>query len=99
MRVPGDDPEPVFEEAPSFTRSSSAGSTSVPSLPVGYTTGTDLFAPSKIVDLLASLTSVENLTVVLTWTAPGDDLDSGTGKDRAVVTPPPPHTNILRGYI
>ncbi|XP_077978801.1 calcium-activated chloride channel regulator 3A-1-like [Glandiceps talaboti] len=38
----------------------------------------DAFPPSRITDLRVVETSYENQTVTLKWTAPGNDLDSGT---------------------
>ncbi|XP_030839840.1 calcium-activated chloride channel regulator 1 isoform X2 [Strongylocentrotus purpuratus] len=80
IRLPGDQvfDSLVFEKAAPFTRSSSAGSTNVPSLPQGFTPGQDLFPPNRVQDLRVKLTSLNESSVVLTWTAPGDDLDTGT---------------------
>lgn len=82
IRLPGDQvfDTLVFEKAAPFTRSSSAGSTNVPSLPQGFTPGQDLFPPNRVQDLRVKVTSLNESSVVLTWTAPGDDLDTGTGK-------------------
>ena len=47
-------------------------------VPVG-----DAYPPSDVRDLsvvLVNFTSSENVTFELKWTAPGDDLDIGTGK-------------------
>lgn len=37
----------------------------------------DIFPPNDVRDLIA--TPVDTNTLSLTWTAPGEDLDSGTG--------------------
>ncbi|XP_067674814.1 calcium-activated chloride channel regulator 3A-1-like [Haliotis asinina] len=55
-----------------FQRSTSAGSFSL----TGFAPGSDLFPPCKISDL--QVTVVGYKVVRLEWTAPGDDLDSGT---------------------
>ncbi|XP_041474476.1 calcium-activated chloride channel regulator 1-like [Lytechinus variegatus] len=68
----------VLEKAAPFTRSSSAGSTNVPTLPQNFTPGQDQFPPNRVHDLRVKLTSLNDSSVVLTWTAPGDDLDTGT---------------------
>lgn len=65
-----------------FSRTSSGGSfvaTDVPKAPIP-----DLFPPCKITDLKAKLQG-DNL-INLTWTAPGDDYDLGTGKLNVVWT-------------
>ena len=46
----------------------------VPNLP----SSTDVFPPSQITDLEATLDEDE---ISLTWTAPGDNFDVGKGKD------------------
>ncbi|XP_063961444.1 calcium-activated chloride channel regulator 1-like [Lytechinus pictus] len=80
MRLPGDQifDNLVLEKAAPFTRSSSAGSTNVPTLPPNFTPGQDQFPPNRVHDLRVKLTSLNDSSVVLTWTAPGDDLDTGT---------------------
>ncbi|XP_046584370.1 calcium-activated chloride channel regulator 1-like [Haliotis rubra] len=55
-----------------FQRSTSAGSFSL----TGFAPGSDLYPPCKISDL--QVTVVGYKEVRLEWTAPGDDLDSGT---------------------
>ncbi|XP_071112483.1 calcium-activated chloride channel regulator 3A-1-like [Haliotis cracherodii] len=55
-----------------FQRSTSAGSFSL----TGFAPGTDILPPCKISDL--QVTSVGYKVVRLEWTAPGDDLDTGT---------------------
>ncbi|KAM9324774.1 uncharacterized protein PAF06_000863 [Gastrophryne carolinensis] len=55
-----------------FTRTSSGGSFIVSDAPSGLL---DVYGPYKITDLEAS---IEGESVILTWTATGDDLDNGT---------------------
>ncbi|KAM9324773.1 LOW QUALITY PROTEIN: uncharacterized protein PAF06_000862 [Gastrophryne carolinensis] len=55
-----------------FTRTSSGGSFVVTNVPSGPLP--DIHGPSKISNLEAR---IENKTVILTWTATGDDLDKG----------------------
>ena len=71
-----------YEAVAKFSRGTSAGYLIVSSVPPSFVPGQDLFPPNRIQDLQVRSTSVQNLTIVLTWTAPGDDLDSGTGKDK-----------------
>ncbi|KAE8610708.1 hypothetical protein XENTR_v10012214 [Xenopus tropicalis] len=56
-----------------FSRTASGGSFVVSNLPSGPQP--DLYKPEKVTDLEAK---IEEGTVVLTWTATGDDLDQGT---------------------
>lgn len=58
-----------------FSRIASGGSFIVSDVLSGP--NTDVFPPCKIIDLQAG---AEGDTVVLTWTAPGDDFDQGQGK-------------------
>ncbi|XP_030832203.1 calcium-activated chloride channel regulator 1-like [Strongylocentrotus purpuratus] len=62
----------------SFMRSASGGvfavNNYIPNAP-------DVLAPSRIQDLAYSSFSYENATVILTWTAVGDDLDQGTASE------------------
>ena len=67
--------------APKFTRGLSAGSSNV-AVPPGYTPGEDYFAPGRINDLRVTMTSFDEGTVTLVWSASGDDLDSGNGKKK-----------------
>ncbi|XP_030840794.1 calcium-activated chloride channel regulator 1-like [Strongylocentrotus purpuratus] len=80
VRLPGVDSNQPLQgtPAPSFTRSSSAGSTTITNLPAGFTPGQDLFPPNRVQDLRVTMTHVGNQTLVLSWIAPGDDLDTGT---------------------
>ncbi|XP_070557745.1 calcium-activated chloride channel regulator 1-like [Ptychodera flava] len=67
-------------EADLFSRSASAGAFDV----VGVTSETeqdDVFPPSRIHDLNVEQTSYENNTVILAWTAPGNNYDSGTARE------------------
>ncbi|XP_053549659.1 calcium-activated chloride channel regulator 1-like [Bombina bombina] len=58
-----------------FSRTMSGGSFEVSAVPAGGPKpGEDLFKPEKITDLRAK---IEESTVVLSWTATGDDLDQG----------------------
>lgn len=74
-------PELVGEPAPNFTRGVSGGASSVPELPVGWTPDADAIPPSKITDLTVFNTSFDEGLVHVKFTAPGDDLDFGSGKD------------------
>lgn len=71
-------PEPDGEPAPKFTRGVSGGSSRVPSTPTNWVPGNDITAPSKVVDLRVTSSSYDNASVTLEFTAPGDDLDSGS---------------------
>lgn len=44
----------------------------------------DVFPPNDVRDLIA--TPVDTNTLSLTWTAPGEDLDSGTGVVNYIIT-------------
>ncbi|XP_033644315.1 calcium-activated chloride channel regulator 1-like [Asterias rubens] len=75
---PGAQPEePTGRPAPSFSRGTSGGSSYVKELPAGFTPGGDYFPPDDVLDLRVKQTVFSQSTVVLTWTAPGDDLDNG----------------------
>nr|XP_054763590.1 calcium-activated chloride channel regulator 1-like [Lytechinus pictus] len=80
VRLPGVESSQSLQgvPAPAFTRSSSVGSTTIRNLPAGFTPGQDLFPPARVQDLRVTVTFVGNSTLVLTWIAPGDDLDTGT---------------------
>ncbi|NP_001267590.1 chloride channel accessory 1 gene 2 L homeolog precursor [Xenopus laevis] len=56
-----------------FSRTASGGSFIVNNIPPGVQP--DLYKPEKVTDLEAK---IEGNTIVLTWTATGDDLDKGT---------------------
>ncbi|OCT85209.1 hypothetical protein XELAEV_18023373mg [Xenopus laevis] len=56
-----------------FSRTASGGSFIVNNVPTGPQP--DLYKPEKVTDLEAK---IEENTIVLTWTATGDDLDQGT---------------------
>ncbi|XP_075688593.1 calcium-activated chloride channel regulator 1-like [Rhinoderma darwinii] len=56
-----------------FSRVSSGGSFVVSNIPAGAQT--DIYKPAKITNLEAS---IKNETVVLSWTATGDDMDQGS---------------------
>lgn len=62
-----------------FTRTSGGNSFIVTGIPTAVDPTADLYPPCKIRDLDATLTNNGD-NVLLSWTAPGDDLDSGTGK-------------------
>ena len=62
----------------SFTRTAT-GESFVVSLPPGVPP--PKFPPSKITDLSAE---IQEDTLLLNWTAPGEDLDQGTGKTTLV---------------
>ncbi|XP_068394152.1 calcium-activated chloride channel regulator 4-like [Eschrichtius robustus] len=76
--IEGNPPRPEIDEntqtnLESFTRTASGGAfvvSNVPSLP----SSTDVFPPSQITDLEATLDEDE---ISLTWTAPGDNFDVG----------------------
>uniref|UniRef100_A0A5F8H5E7 Calcium-activated chloride channel regulator 1 n=1 Tax=Monodelphis domestica TaxID=13616 RepID=A0A5F8H5E7_MONDO len=59
----------------SFSRTSSGGSFIVSNIP---TTVPDVFPPNRIIDLEAN---VEDDHINLTWTAPGDDFDTGRAEE------------------
>ncbi|XP_072168409.1 calcium-activated chloride channel regulator 1-like [Diadema setosum] len=82
LRLPGDTEAYKVgnDTAFIFERASSAGSTRVSSVPPDFTVGQDLFPPNRVQDLRVVRTSVETLSLVLLWTAPGDDLDFGIGR-------------------
>ena len=71
--------EPTGTPAPLFTRGISGGSSSVPEVPPGYDPSKDYIAPGRIIDLRVTATSFDEASVTLSWSAPGDDLDSGAG--------------------
>ncbi|XP_041473449.1 calcium-activated chloride channel regulator 1-like [Lytechinus variegatus] len=79
VRFPGVESSQTLQgvPAPAFTRSSSVGSTTITNLPDGFTPGQDLFPPARVQDLRVTVTFVGNSSLVLTWIAPGDDLDTG----------------------
>lgn len=56
-----------------FSRTKSGGAFIVTEVPPA---GEDVYPPCRITDFAAAM---ENDTVMLSWTAPGDDLDEGTG--------------------
>ncbi|KAE8610706.1 hypothetical protein XENTR_v10012212 [Xenopus tropicalis] len=59
-----------------FSRTTSGGSFVVNNIPAGPQP--DLYKPDKVTDLEAK---IKGNTIVLTWTATGDDLDQGVGYD------------------
>ncbi|XP_038061012.1 calcium-activated chloride channel regulator 2-like [Patiria miniata] len=59
-------------QAPIFQRVVSAGSSRVFDVP-----GTDVFPPAKVTDLRVVDSSFPDRTVILAWTATGDDFDNG----------------------
>jgi len=68
-------PTAVILDTPDFERSSIAGFIDVKSV---ANVSTDSLPPARINDL--RLTPImENSTMILEWTAVGDDYDSGTG--------------------
>lgn len=70
-------PPPAFNEtkAPQFMRRTSGGSNRVPLVPTG-----DFLPPCKIRDLQVSTSSYNESLVMLSFTAPGGNLDFGKGK-------------------
>ena len=44
-----------------------------------WTRDVDVLPPSRVTDLQAKLQ--DKMTLILKWTAPGDDLDNGIGGD------------------
>lgn len=77
--VPGDgieDAGTILEASPEFLRFSLAGFIDVKSI---APKNQDLLAPSKIVDLQATEISYEYSSIILEWTAVGDDFDHGQG--------------------
>ena len=80
IRPPWNPPtEPTGKPAPLFTRGISGGSSSVPEVPPGFEPDKDYIAPGRIIDVRVPETSFDQATVTLSWSAPGDDLDSGAG--------------------
>lgn len=73
-------PEPSYEAAPGFSRTVGGGSSRVSETPENWQPGDDILPPIKITDLTVTATSYQNGTVALSFTAPGDDLDQGTGR-------------------
>ncbi|PIK56363.1 putative calcium-activated chloride channel regulator 1-like [Apostichopus japonicus] len=73
MLLPGM-PPPAFNEtkAPQFMRRTSGGSNRVPSVPTG-----DFLPPCRIRDLQVSTSSYNDSLVMLSFTAPGGNLDFG----------------------
>lgn len=65
--------------APNFTRGVSGGATRVSKTPLGWSPSMDTTAPNKITDLVTVNTSVDEESVTVAFTAPGDDLDFGNG--------------------
>ena len=39
----------------------------------------DAYPPSRVTDLKVASVQVNQMTLTIEWTAPGDDLDQGTG--------------------
>lgn len=78
-------PENVGVKAPNFTRGISAGASRVSETPVGWTPESDILSPGKIFDLSVSSSDFDSATVNITFTAPGDDLDSGTATSYIIV--------------
>ena len=70
------DPGLQYQNLPHFNRFSTAGFFTVTNAPVG---NTDVLPPSRVTDLGVTSVEPEKKFINLTWTAPGDDLDSGTG--------------------
>lgn len=62
---------------PSFQRTAASPPFTVENLPPGEV---DLFPPATVTDLDFEIASFEGRTVMLKFTAQGDDLDSGTGE-------------------
>ncbi|OCT85204.1 calcium-activated chloride channel regulator 1 [Xenopus laevis] len=73
-------PRPVINEEDlnlgEFSRTASGGSFVVSDVPTGPLP--DIYKPEKVTDLEAN---IEEDTIVLAWTATGDDLDQGTVSD------------------
>lgn len=72
-------------KAPSFTRTISAGAARVSQVPMGWTPESDILPPSRILDLSVSSVDFENAVVNLTFTAPGDDFDSGVASSYVIL--------------
>lgn len=67
--------------APNFTRGVSGGASRVSETPVGWSPSVDVIAPNKITDLVIVNTSIDEQSVTVAFTAPGDDLDFGNGNE------------------
>ncbi|XP_038601349.1 calcium-activated chloride channel regulator 1-like [Tachyglossus aculeatus] len=65
-------PEDIQSKVENFSRTALGSSFEITSVPSGVIP--DMFAPSKITDLVAN---IEEDEIHLTWTAPGDDYDIG----------------------
>ena len=65
----------MLEPTGTFSRTSIAGSFQVTGVPAG---GANLYPPGTVMDLHLELVSE---AIEMTFTAPGDDLDFGTGTD------------------
>ena len=70
------DPGPQYQNVTHVSRLATAGFFSV----ANHSNDTDMIPPSKITDLRVLSSDPDNRIVNLEWTAPGDDLDIGTGK-------------------
>lgn len=66
-----------YEQAEDFQRQSLAGFFQVKK--VNTNPNSDVFPPSRILDLTIKNSSYEQRTITLEWTAVGDDLDQGQG--------------------
>lgn len=80
--IEGNPPRPETTEAAqpvleNFSRAASGGAFIVSDVPAGPLP--DLYPPSQITDLQATLDGEE---ITLTWTAPGEDYDTGKGKNK-----------------
>lgn len=42
-------------------------------------TNRDVYPPSRVTDLKLKAMQIDKLAMTIEWTAPGDDLDAGTG--------------------
>nr|APU50752.1 epithelial chloride channel-like protein 137 [Saccoglossus kowalevskii] len=73
--------EPTYEDAEQFNRANSAGTFEVTGYYTDPNAPLDVFAPSRIIDLEVVSTSHEHRTVVLQWTATGNNFDQGTAAE------------------
>ncbi|XP_077980969.1 calcium-activated chloride channel regulator 1-like [Glandiceps talaboti] len=72
--------EPTYETTDSFNRATSAGTFEVSNYDERMMTS-DVFPPSRVIDLQVVSVSNNDKTVTLQWTAPGGDYDQGRGAE------------------
>ncbi|KAJ8027774.1 Calcium-activated chloride channel regulator 4 [Holothuria leucospilota] len=63
--------------APNFTRGVSGGASRVAETPVGWSPLRDILSPNQITDFEVTHTKIDDGSVFVKFTAPGDDLDFG----------------------